>query len=160
MQTATCCIAVSGSVSLELLHYARPTVIVYQVSRGGYLVQGFFRRVKYITLVNLLSASDSFAYHPAQATAAEVPFPEYLTCVDKSREVSEHIVEWLTNDRAYDERVAQLTALRQRVGAPGASEHAARYVLEKLARRTAPPVLRPHFVLGTRVPSSGGYGLR
>ena len=39
----------------------KPTVILYHISRLAYFVQSFFRKVKYITLVNLLTAEDVFA---------------------------------------------------------------------------------------------------
>src|SRR5205085_1519015 len=57
---AECCMAVSGSVSLELLYQKKPTVILYFINRFAYFMQAKFRRVKYITLVNLLSAKDIF----------------------------------------------------------------------------------------------------
>ena len=38
---ADCCMAVSGSVSLELLYQTKPTVILYWISRLAYFVQGF-----------------------------------------------------------------------------------------------------------------------
>jgi lipid-A-disaccharide synthase len=56
MRLADCAISVSGSVSLELLYHTTPTVILYWISRPAYFVQRFFRKVKYITLVNLLAA--------------------------------------------------------------------------------------------------------
>ena len=55
MRLADCAMSVSGSVSLELLYHTTPTVILYWISRPAYIVQGFFRKVKYITLVNLLA---------------------------------------------------------------------------------------------------------
>ena len=51
---ADCAMAVSGSVSLELLYHTKPTVILYYISRLAMFVQTFFRKVRYITLVNLL----------------------------------------------------------------------------------------------------------
>ena len=77
MHLADCCMACSGSVSLELLYHATPTVILYWISRSAYFVQGFFRKAKYITLVNLLAGEDE---------GREV-FPEYLTCQDRSAEI-------------------------------------------------------------------------
>ncbi len=56
MRLADCAMSVSGSVSLELLYHTTPTVILYWISRPAYFVQAFFRKVKYITLVNLLAA--------------------------------------------------------------------------------------------------------
>ncbi len=56
IQLAECCMAVSGSVSLELLYQIKPTVIMYRISRLAYSVQDFFRHVKYITLVTCCRA--------------------------------------------------------------------------------------------------------
>jgi hypothetical protein len=51
-------LAVSGSVSLELLAARVPTVIVYRVSGLAYVVQSWYRRATFITLVNLLAAAE------------------------------------------------------------------------------------------------------
>ena len=55
MHLADCAMSVSGSVSLELLYHTTPTVILYWIDRLAYFVQSFIRKVKYITLVNLIS---------------------------------------------------------------------------------------------------------
>ena len=83
---ATACLACSGSVSLELLYHHKPTVIHYQISRTAFAVQRFFRKVRFITLVNLLASDDRYcqrgeAYDPSRD---RVPFPEYLTSDDRS----------------------------------------------------------------------------
>ena len=41
-----------------MLYHAKPTVILYWISRPAYFVQTLFRNVKYITLVNLLAEWD------------------------------------------------------------------------------------------------------
>jgi lipid-A-disaccharide synthase len=158
---AECCMAVSGSVSLELLYQAKPTVILYWISRVAYFVQGFFRHVKYITLVNLLSSPEPFGpdltpYDPHQSDAQGVLFPEYLTCDDRSLSIATHIVEWLTDDELRRERVAALAELRSRVGHGGASRQAAEYIIRALA---LPPeqAPRPHYERGMVVASSGGW---
>jgi lipid-A-disaccharide synthase len=140
MRLADCAMSVSGSVSLELLYHTTPTVILYWISRFAYFVQGFFRKVKYITLVNLLSADgladeDLTPYDPSQADADRILFPEYLTCEDKSAQVAGHIVEWLTNPAKRAARVEALSALRDRVAHGGASGRAADYILDTLATR-------------------------
>jgi lipid-A-disaccharide synthase len=96
IQAATCCMACSGSVSLELLAYEKPTVILYQVSPTALFAQRFFRTVKYITLVNLLACDNPFPakvtiFDPDAAGAENVPFPEYLTAGDKSPEMATHL---------------------------------------------------------------------
>ena len=101
IRLADCCMAVSGSVSLELLYQMKPTVILYWINRAAYFVQRFFRKVKYITLVNLLAADELYPkdltpFDPSQPDAAKVLFPEYLTCEDRSGQIASHVIEWLT----------------------------------------------------------------
>ncbi len=150
IRLADCCMAVSGSVSLELLYHTTPTVILYRISRLAYFVQGLFRKVKYITLVNLLSTDELFPqdlrpFDPSQEDAQKVLFPEYLTCEDKSAQIAAHVVEWLTDPRERDRRVAELARLKAKVGAGGASRRAAEYILGVLARRPV-TIPRPHFM--------------
>lgn len=149
IQSADCCLAVSGSVSLELLHHAKPTVVLYQIGRAAYWVQNRFRRVKYITLVNLLAGGelhprDTRPYDPRRSDAPSVLFPEYLTWQDRSAEITGHLVRWLTDAAEREALVARLAALRARVGRPGAADTAAEYIGQAVAaRRGGPPA--PHF---------------
>ena len=118
-------------------------MILYCVSRLAYIVQGLFRRVKYITLVNLLAADDPFPqdlspYDPSQPGADKVPLPEYLTCEDKSEQIANHIVKWLTDQDARQECLAKLREVRTAVGEGGASSRAAEYVVFTLAAQTSP----------------------
>lgn len=146
---ATCCMAVSGSVSLELLYHTKPTVILYRVSRLAYCVQRFFRKVKYITLVNLLAADDPLAEDVASLdrepdVASGGLFPEYLTYQDKAPEIAAHIIEWLADGQSRRSRRAALAELKARVAHGGASRQAAQYLLDTLAAR-APVPAPPHF---------------
>jgi lipid-A-disaccharide synthase len=146
---ATCCMAVSGSVSLELLYHGRPTVILYWIGRLAYWVQERFRRVKYITLVNLLASrelypADITPYDDAQPDAASVPFPEYLTGEDKSAAIAAHITRWLTDPSARAAKEAQLAELRARVAHGGATQAAVELILSELEGNPA-PIPRPHF---------------
>jgi lipid-A-disaccharide synthase len=161
IELADCCMAVSGSVSLELLYHAKPTVVLYWISRFAYFVQGFFRKVKYITLVNLLSADELFPadvtpYDPNEPGADRVLFPEYLTCEDRSAQLAGHVIEWLTDDRRRHQRVIELVRLKVRVGHGGASRRAADYIVQALDEgpRAVP---RPHFLPGMALASSGGF---
>jgi lipid-A-disaccharide synthase len=134
--------SVSGSVSLELLYHTVPTVILYWITPFAYRVQKFFRKVKYITLVNLLSTdglaeTDITPFDPAQADADRVLFPEYLTCEDRSAQIAAHIVEWLSDPAKRTARVEALAALKDRVAHGGASARAADYILNTLTSRPA-----------------------
>ena len=135
MRLADCAMSVSGSVSLELLYHTTPTVILYWIGRSAYFVQGFFRKVKYITLVNLLAtdgleSEDLTPFDPSQPDADRILFPEYLTCEDKSVQIADHIIEWLTDPAARAKRVEALAALKAQVAHGGASSRAAEYILE------------------------------
>lgn len=138
IRVADCAMAVSGSVSLELLSQTCPTVILYSISPLAFRVQKYFRKVKYITLVNLLATDELFPqdttpYDPAQADAHRVLFPEYLTCEDKSGQIAGHVVEWLTDPRAMRDRVERLAELKARVAHGGAARRATEYILKTLS---------------------------
>ena len=137
MRLADCAMSVSGSVSLELLYHTTPTVILYWISRFAYFVQGFFRKVKYITLVNLLAADglddeDITPFDPAQPDADRVLFPEYLTLrgqIGPDRRTHRRVA-----DRSGEagRAVEMLVALREHVAYGGASKHAAEYILNAI----------------------------
>jgi lipid-A-disaccharide synthase len=155
IHAADCAMAVSGSVSLELLYHTKPTVILYYVSRFAFFVQRFLRKVRYITLVNLLTTNDLFpkrvaTYDPADPADAHVLMPEYLTCSDKSEQVAAHVVEWLNHPAKRAARASQLAELRDRVGHGGASQRAAEYLVNALDARRK-PALRTHYPFEGRI---------
>jgi lipid-A-disaccharide synthase len=137
---AHCTMACSGSVSLELLYHTKPTVILYWVPKTLYWVaRRFLIKVKYITLVNLLADPAPFTsrpvpYNPQAAGSERVPFPEYPTYEDKSVQIADHLIEWLTNEHAYRLRVAQLKELKERFAQAGASDRAADFILRELTK--------------------------
>jgi len=136
IHAARCCLACSGSVSLELLYHTKPSVILYQISKLGYFVQSIFRKVRYITLVNLLTAKDPFAdqdagiYDPQDPRDQHVLMPEYLTYGDRTAELAGHVVNWLTDEQRYAEIQTELSDLKARVAQGGASQRAAEYIIE------------------------------
>lgn len=143
IQCSTACMACSGSVSLELLYFTRPSVIHYKVGRVPFLIQRFFRKVRYITLVNLLASENRYCergelYDPEFET---VPFPEYLTCQDRSETIAAHLIQWLTDESARAAVITDLQQLKQRVAAPGATSRAADYILQQLTA-TSPQKMR------------------
>ena len=124
IELAHSCIAVSGSVSLELLFRAKPTVVLYRVNRGGIVLDRLFRKCPFISLPNLL--------------AGKSLFPEYLTAGCPADPMAEHVVGWLNDEASYGKLCAELTALRDNVAVPGACERAAERVLEVAGRTTVP----------------------
>ncbi len=137
MRLADCAMSVSGSVSLELLVSHDTDGYPLLDYRFAYFVQTFFRKVKYITLVNLLAtdgldASGIVPFGPAQPDAERVPFPEYLTYEDKSAQIAGHVVQWLRDPAARADRVERLRCLKAEVAHGGASNRAAEYILDTL----------------------------
>ncbi len=136
-----CCVACSGSVSLELLYHTKPSVILYSVGRVPYwIARNLFMTIRFITLVNLLASTKPFLssgekYDPQQACAPDVPFPEYLTFQDRSAEIAAHVVTWCRDEEHFARRVRQLTELKDQYGTAGASSFAAEYMLAALADR-------------------------
>lgn len=147
LAAAHSCLACSGSVSLELLYHQKPSVILYFISRGAMKVQSWFRRARYITLVNLLAAENRFMgryelYDPDAPDAEAVPFPEYLTCEDRARDMAAHVVGWLTNPALDGEKRRELHALLAQIGQTGASRRAANYLVEQVLPHPARVVRR------------------
>lgn len=142
IEASTCCMSVSGSVSLELLYHTKPTVILYKVSRFALWMSQFFIRVRYITLVNLLTAKELFPkesgfYDPQDPQDAHVLMPEYVTSSDRSNELANHVIEWLTDDDARRTLIDKMRVLRDQVGGGGASSRAAEYILNELNQPAA-----------------------
>ncbi len=137
IQAADCCLSVSGSVSLELLHHEVPTVISYRVGRVGWWLQYWFRRVRFITLVNLLTLENPFRrpnpeFRPGSEDARDAIFPEYLTFRDRSDWIAADLLRWLQDPSARDECAARLAALREQIGQPGAARKTAEKILAAL----------------------------
>ncbi|MFC1758805.1 lipid-A-disaccharide synthase [Planctomycetota bacterium] len=136
IHAAHSCMACSGSVSLELLYHEKPAAIHYFVGRTGFFIQRFLRKVRYITLVNLLATEDRYCsngeLYDARADSDKVPFPEYLTATDKSLVVADHMIQWLTDESSYDRVREQLRLLKAKYAHTGASEHAAEFILQKM----------------------------
>lgn len=122
IQLAEVCLAVSGSVSLELMYRLKPTVIVYRVGRIFRNLAGLFIRTKYITLVNLL--------------AEEELFPEMYGHQDHSQGIAEQIVSWLNSREQQEHLREKLRRLRDRVAQPGACDRAAEFLLGEFGRAT------------------------
>lgn len=145
--TADAAIAVSGSVSLELLADRVPTVIVYRISGLAYVVQSVFRRARFITLVNLLACRQPIGpvapvlWPPTGVPPAdpEALFPEYLAVGDPALRAADHVVAWLTEPVARAAVVRRLETLAAEVARPGSAARAAAAVLAIAAGEAVVP---------------------
>lgn len=122
---AECCVAVSGSVSLEMMYRRTPAVIVYRMKRLSLWLARRLVKIRYITLVNLL--------------ADEAIFPEFPTATDPSDEVAVKLLE-LLNDPVRAQKVRnKLDELCQSVAKPGACAAAAQMIRDMVVARNPSP---------------------
>lgn len=124
IELATACIAVSGSVGLELLCRVKPTVVVYKVGRVLHAVGRRLATVKYMSLVNLL--------------ADEPIYPEYPVYTDESEAIAGHVLRWLADPAERGRVVDKLRALRATVAVPGAVGRAADFLVSELSHPVRP----------------------
>jgi lipid-A-disaccharide synthase len=118
---AHACVAVSGSVGLELLYEGKPSVVVYRIRWLDLRVGRWFMTSPYISLVNLLAGKELF--------------PEFLTDRCEAEAISEHILRWLNDPASWNEVRRELLALREWVAEPGACDRTARFLLDVLDQR-------------------------
>lgn len=131
IRLAECCWSVSGSVGLELMVDALPSVVLYKVRRIDLLIARPFIKARYISLVNLLADRELY--------------PEYLTCRDVSEPLARQALAWLNHPLERAKAAQKLSVLREQVARPGASERAADRIVALLrSRETAPAYRGPH----------------
>ena len=141
MVASDVCLACSGSVSLELLHHRKPTIIVFKVKPWMMVAQAIFLRCKFITLVNLIAVDDVKRktwrpYDPDAVGAEDSVMPEYLTSSDPSQRVAARAVELLSNESLRQKKINWLDELARQYAIPGATDRAADYILDKTREQT------------------------
>lgn len=137
MRAADVCLACSGSVSMELMHYRTPTIIVFKIKRWVMAAQSIMLRAKFITLVNLIATDDIRKttwgpFDPDANGAENAVMPEYLTTGNPSQQVAKRAIEWLSNEDARQTNVQRLNELALKHARPGATKRAAAYLIEQL----------------------------
>jgi len=137
IHAATCTLAVSGSVSLELLYHAKPTVVQYKLPMFTYYAMKSLVRVNYMSLVNLLTTDElhprvTEKYNRHSPQHAKALFPEYPDWRDRSADVASHAIKWLQDETARLAIVRKLEALRSTLAVGGASANAADYILKNV----------------------------
>jgi len=115
------CLVSSGTATLQTAYFAKPMVIVYRVSPLFYFFAKPFVATPFIGLANVL--------------AGRQIVPEFVLTNNRCGPVASAAIEFLTDQARYDRCVRDLTELRDRVAQPGASERAAKAVLDFLAGR-------------------------
>jgi lipid-A-disaccharide synthase len=117
------CVAVSGSVGLELLFAGKPSLVLYRINWFGTLLAALFKGCRYISLVNLLAGRELY--------------PEFLARKCPAEEMAGRLLHWLDDRPAYEALCGELAALRERVAVPGACDRAAGAILGRTPRDPA-----------------------
>jgi lipid-A-disaccharide synthase len=112
------CIAVSGSVGLELLYRQRPSIVLYRIGRIDLKVCKLFMTAPYISLVNMLAGRELF--------------PEFLTDRCEAPAIAGQVLGWLTEPETHQKLRKEL---RDQVGQPGACENAAKFLLSRVEQK-------------------------
>ena len=115
------CLAVSGSVSLELLYRGKPSSVLYRHNWTAIGLAYFLKRSRYITLINLLADKELI--------------PEFFGRSCPAEAMAGHVLHWLNDRSAYESLCGELAALCERVAEPGACERAAEAVLALVSER-------------------------
>jgi lipid-A-disaccharide synthase len=118
IELSRACIAVSGSVGLELLYRQKPAAVLYRVTPAQMVFYRTAVTAPHISLVNLM--------------AQKRLYPEYVSLRNESEAIAEQLLRWLTARAAYEQITNELADLKSRTARPGACERATEYILETL----------------------------
>jgi lipid-A-disaccharide synthase len=121
MQLSKLCLAVSGTATLETAYFRTPMVVVYRTNKWARHLAPRLLRVRHFCLVNILAGHEAV--------------PEFLKFDDDARPVAEAALNLLTDSAAWERCRKDLDEVIRSLGPAGASERAARAVLDCLEDR-------------------------
>jgi lipid-A-disaccharide synthase len=115
MKEADFCIATSGTVTLELMHFNAPMAVIYRINWASYLIARTFMRTKFIAMPNVLAGR-------------EVVF-DRLLWRDSPEEIAGAALDVIRSPARRDEVRSALRELRQKFDHPGAAHQAAQAIV-------------------------------
>ncbi len=118
MQVSKLCLAVSGTATLETAWFRIPMVVVYRTNGWTRHIAPRLLRVPHFCLVNILAGREAV--------------PEFLKFEDDARPIAAAALNLLENSAAWAQCRKDLDEVIRSLGPAGASERAARAVLDCL----------------------------
>src|SRR5438067_3603670 len=122
MQRAWAGIVASGSATLEAAYFRLPFVLIYKVMWPTYLAARLVVNVKYLGMPNLLADKEVV--------------PEFIQYRAKPRAVVEAVQPLIENSNARERMISEFDSIIGRLGETGASERAARAIIEEMGTAT------------------------
>jgi lipid-A-disaccharide synthase len=122
MQRAWAGIVASGSATLEAAYFRLPFVLLYKVAWPTYLAARFVVNVKYLGMPNLLADKEVV--------------PEFIQYRAKPTAIVKVMQSLIENAKARDRMISDFNASVSQLGDTGASERAARAIIEEIRSAT------------------------
>jgi lipid-A-disaccharide synthase len=118
MQRAFAGIVASGSATLEAAYFRLPFVLVYKVSWLTYLAARFVVKVKHLGMPNVLANKEVV--------------PEFIQQRARPRALASAVLQLLNEPSAREQMISEFDSIIQTLGEGGASEKAARAILQEI----------------------------
>ncbi len=126
LSAADLVLAASGTATLEVAFYHKPMIIMYNGSRWGYrLVGRWLIRTRHLSLVNILAGREIV--------------PEFMPYYTATAPIADQALRILTTPELSTRMEVDLSDMVGPLLKPGASENAARLLLDLIDRRPCPP---------------------
>jgi len=122
MQRVCAGIVASGSATLEAAYFRLPFVLIYKVAWPTYLAARLVVSVKYLGMPNLLAGKEVV--------------PEFIQHRAKPDAVVKAVQPLIENAKEREEMISQFDVIIPKLGDSGASERAARAIIEELGTAT------------------------
>jgi lipid-A-disaccharide synthase len=119
MQRAWTGIVSSGSATLEAAYFRLPFVLIYKVAWPTYLAARLVVNVKYLGMPNLLADKEVV--------------PEFIQRRAKPTDIVKAVQPLIENTNARERMISEFDAIIPKLGETGASERAARAIIEEIA---------------------------
>ncbi|WP_299460106.1 lipid-A-disaccharide synthase [uncultured Gimesia sp.] len=121
IESAQCCLMVSGSVSLELLARKTPAVVIYRSHWGMFLMAHLLITCKYMSLPNLIAGRELMPEFPSVGSP------------DKDiAKINTIMSDWLDTPLSLERARNKLTSLYNETAIPDASAQAAESILSHI----------------------------
>ena len=121
IESADCCLMVSGSISLELLARKTPGAVLYRITTFSRFVSRIMMTCPFITLTNLISEKEVM--------------PEFISNGNPESDIqklTEHLIEWCTNPEQRTAVSDEMAEIASEVAVTGATQRTAEYLVEQL----------------------------